>query len=78
MAVKLRQFAPIQNPREDSIISLGVTKRDYLTLLHALQELPGYETEIFMSSRYNDPFRGARRILCPPGCIFGTRLGHGT
>jgi glycosyltransferase involved in cell wall biosynthesis len=36
------------------IISLGVAKRDYPTLISALKCLPGYETEIYVSSQYGD------------------------
>lgn len=58
IGIKIRQFVPIDDPREESILSLGVTKRDYQTLVRALQELPGYDTEIFVSSRFGDSFRG--------------------
>lgn len=40
------------------ILSLGVTNRDYPTLISALETLPGCETEIYASSRYGDRYRG--------------------
>jgi glycosyltransferase involved in cell wall biosynthesis len=36
------------------LLSVGVTKRDYATLLAAVSSLPGYETEIFASSRFGE------------------------
>jgi len=42
------------------ILSMGVAKRDYDTLIDALSGLPGYETEIFVSSKYGDEYQGRR------------------
>lgn len=56
--VKLHHFTPNGDAVAGPIMSLGVTKRDYTTLVAALAELPGYETEIFVSSRFGDAFRG--------------------
>lgn len=43
---------------ESSILSIGVAKRDYDTMIAALAELPGYRTEIFVSSKYGDQYAG--------------------
>ena len=40
------------------ILSIGVAKRDYDTMIEALSGLPGYQTEIFVSSKYGDKYRG--------------------
>jgi glycosyltransferase involved in cell wall biosynthesis len=43
---------------ESPILSIGVAKRDYDTMLAALSELPGYQTEIYVSSKYGDQYAG--------------------
>ena len=42
------------------ILSMGVAKRDYDTLIRALSHLPGYETEIYVSSKYGDQYKGRK------------------
>lgn len=45
---------------ECPILSIGVAKRDYDTMIDALSELHGYQTEIFVSSKYGDQYAGKR------------------
>lgn len=56
--IKLDRFKSAPECADGPIMSLGVTQRDYRTLITALETLPGYETEIYVSSRFGDPFRG--------------------
>lgn len=56
--IKLDYFQSASGTTGGPILSLGVTKRDYGTLTAALASLPGYETEIYVSSRFGDSFRG--------------------
>ena len=53
-------FQPAQEPTlaNGPILSMGVAKRDYDTLIQALSELPDYHTEIFVSSKYGDTYGG--------------------
>lgn len=44
----------------EMILSMGVTKRDYDTLIQALSSLPGYTAEIYVSSKYGDQYRGRK------------------
>ena len=50
----LNNFVSTPTQIDGPILSLGVAKRDYTTLVAALEQLPGYETEIFANSRYGD------------------------
>jgi glycosyltransferase involved in cell wall biosynthesis len=43
-----------QLPQSGKIISAGVAKRDYATLIKALANLPNCETELFLSSKFGD------------------------
>ena len=57
----LFQPADQEYPANQSpILSIGVAKRDYDTMIAALSELPGYETEIFISSKYGDQYGGGQ------------------
>jgi glycosyltransferase involved in cell wall biosynthesis len=56
----LDKVAPAKMAPNGPIMSLGVAKRDYNTLITALSELPEYETELFVSSKFGDKL--ARRI----------------
>lgn len=47
------------------IMSIGVAKRDYVTLISALAELEGYETELFVSSKFGDKLTGDLNIAIP-------------
>jgi glycosyltransferase involved in cell wall biosynthesis len=56
-------FKPVEDdryPGNGSILSMGVAKRDYDTMIEALSDLPGYRTEIFISSKYRDKYRGRK------------------
>jgi glycosyltransferase involved in cell wall biosynthesis len=44
--------------KDGPIISLGTAKRDYPILIRALDSLPGYQTEIYSSSKYGDRYKG--------------------
>lgn len=56
------------------ILSMGVAKRDYTTLIRALIGLPGYETEIFVSSKYGDEYRGGKLGQIPDWIQFPERI----
>lgn len=61
------------------ILSMGVAKRDYNTLIEALADLPGYQTEIFISSKYGDLYKesGTKKIpdwICFPEPISDNKL----
>ena len=53
------RFDPSENIDDGPMISLGVAKRDYVTLVNALRGLPDHHSQIFVSSRYKDQFQGA-------------------
>lgn len=48
------------------IMSAGVAKRDYNTLIKALTHLPGYETELFTSSKFGDQLQHQLGANIPP------------
>jgi glycosyltransferase involved in cell wall biosynthesis len=53
----IHQFHPGEMILDGPIISLGVAKRDYPTLIKALQSDPHLNTEIYISSRYGDIYK---------------------
>lgn len=55
--MEMSRFVNMPAQTDGPILSLGVAKRDYPTLIAALRGLPGYETEIFASSRYGDKYK---------------------
>jgi glycosyltransferase involved in cell wall biosynthesis len=62
-AARTHIFKPAEDGRykaKGSILSMGVTKRDYDTMIEALSDLPGYQTEIFISSKYGDKYQGRK------------------
>lgn len=62
-AARTDLFSPAddESSAEDGpILSIGVAKRDYDTMIAALSALPGYQAEIFVSSKYGDRYKGAR------------------
>ncbi len=65
IAAPLNQFTPSENPMTGPIISVGVSKRDYKTLIAALQELPDCPVEIYATSRYPDNYRGRHAAEIP-------------
>lgn len=52
------RFTPGPMVSDGVIMSAGTARRDYPTLVEALRQLPGHQTEIYASSRYGDPYRG--------------------
>lgn len=65
LAAPLLEFQPTRRPvRAGPVMSVGVSKRDYQTLISAVAQLPGYETTIYASSRYGDSYR-ADLSQCP-------------
>jgi len=56
------------------ILSMGVAKRDYNTLIEALADLPGYQTEIFISSKYGDLYKGSGIKKIPDWICFPERI----
>jgi glycosyltransferase involved in cell wall biosynthesis len=53
-------FSPLPHPDGQYVLSLGTSKRDYDTLLKAVDRLPGVPTRVYASSRFLDPYRGRR------------------
>lgn len=66
IAVDLARFRPRVSTAGGPILSLGVAKRDYPTLVGALRTLPGYQTDILVSSRYGDKYMGEVGQSLPP------------
>ena len=58
VARDLARFSTPESVVGGPIISLGVSKRDYGTLIGALKELPGFATEIYAGSRFDDLYHG--------------------
>jgi glycosyltransferase involved in cell wall biosynthesis len=46
-------------------MSLGVAKRDYNTLIKSLSDLPEYNTELFMSSKFGDKLKSSIEVKIP-------------
>jgi glycosyltransferase involved in cell wall biosynthesis len=70
-------FKPSEDDRQKPdgpILSIGVAKRDYTTLIEALSDLPGYETEIFVSSKYGDEYKGGKAGTIPDWIRFPARM----
>jgi glycosyltransferase involved in cell wall biosynthesis len=53
----LDKVQPAAAPTVGPLLSVGVAKRDYATLIEAVADLPGYEIEIFASSKFGDKLR---------------------
>jgi glycosyltransferase involved in cell wall biosynthesis len=62
---ELTRFPPAQLVTDGPIVSLGVSKRDYGTLIDSLTELPGYITEIYAGSRFDDFHTEKTRKVLP-------------
>jgi len=71
-APDLKRFTPSDLVTEGPIMSVGTEKRDYRTLIAALSDLPGYETEIYASSRYGATYRGRIQNTVPSWVHFMT------
>jgi len=61
-SARLDRFKPDPGFRDvdGPIMSIGVAKRDYKTLIAALSGLTGYRSEIFVSSKYGDKYQGGK------------------
>ena len=65
-SAKYLKISPPAGPISNGpIISIGVAKRDYNTLIEAVANLPGYETELFVSSKFGDRLAGHIRVGIP-------------
>ena len=64
-APDLIRFSPAAPATDGPIVSLGVAKRDYSTLIRALSQLPDCETAIHISSRYGDSYAGTMPGIVP-------------
>lgn len=76
-AARTDLFQPASEEDESTtgpILSMGVAKRDYTTLIKALIELPDYQTEIFVSSKYGDEYRGGKLGRIPEWIQFPGRI----
>ncbi len=63
-SAKYLDRAPECDIRYDGpVVSIGVAKRDYETLIAALSTLPGYQAELFISSKFGDTL--ANKIHSP-------------
>lgn len=72
-------FFPNGNESQNTdgpILSMGVAKRDYNTLIEALTELPGYRAEIFVSSKYGDLYQGKKVRNIPDWICFPERISE--
>lgn len=58
LSAPLEVFTPAAPALDGPVFSIGVAKRDYSTLIAALQQLPGCQTQIHISSRYRDFYQG--------------------
>jgi len=72
--IDINKYKPASLVTEGSILSLGVAKRDYRTLIASLKQLPEYETNIHVSSRYNDMYKGDLSESVPDWIRFEGRL----
>ena len=71
ISAKLERFDPLPLASPDGpILSLGVAKRDYVTLLDALSDMPGCTTEIYAASRYGDQLRANGADVVPDWVTF--------
>jgi glycosyltransferase involved in cell wall biosynthesis len=74
-SARIDKFKPAEDfINNGPILSIGVAKRDYDTLIKALSDLVGYETEIFISSKYGDLYKGDHRRKVPDWIHFPPRL----
>lgn len=66
----LKKTGPVTNITNGSIICAGVAKRDYGTLIKALNELEGYDTHLFVSSKFGDTLHATLPTAVPPWVHF--------
>jgi glycosyltransferase involved in cell wall biosynthesis len=68
---------PSEEPEPDGhILSVGFARRDYATLLRALDALPGYHTEIFPGSQFERGLALDDTVRVPPWVQIKTRVPH--
>ena len=75
-AIKTDVFQPAADHQGENgpILSMGVAKRDYDTLIEALSELPGCHAEIHASSKYGDLYQGRKITKVPDWIRFPGRI----
>jgi glycosyltransferase involved in cell wall biosynthesis len=66
----LHQVSSENMVTDGPIMGVGIAKRDYKTLIDALSHLPGYTTELFVSSRYGDTLKQKIRKSIPKWIYF--------
>jgi len=76
IVVRIDQYTPGVAPPDAPIMSVGASKRDYPTLIAALQELPGYQTMIFASSRFGDQVKRGASPSSPEWVRFMPSMPH--
>ena len=70
VSVDLQKFRPAESPGTGGIFALGVSKRDYPTLVEALRPAPARPANILVASRYGDVYRKADLGAIPPWVNF--------
>lgn len=63
----LDKYNPQEAACDGPIMSVGVAKRDYVTLIKALAVLPECEAELYISSKFGDTLQKEARIPLPSG-----------
>lgn len=76
LEIDINKFQPAPFVTEGPIISLGVAKRDYHTLIASIKQLPQYATEIYISSRFYDTYKGNLRESIPDWIHFHERVSY--
>jgi len=76
LGIDINKYKPACFITEGPIISLGVAKRDYRTLIASLKQLPECETNIYVSSRYNDMYKGGLSESVPDWIHFQERVSY--
>ena len=61
----LDKFDPREASSDGPIMSVGVAKRDYVTLIKALANLPEYGAELYMSSKFGDSLQSHAHMSIP-------------
>ena len=62
----LDSVVPEEVTTDGPVMSLGVAKRDYNTLIAALTELPGCRTDLYVSSKFGDTLHNTIEVPPPP------------
>lgn len=72
----LNDFSPGEEPTQDYILSAGVSKRDYPTLISAMADLPQCTAKIFATSQYPDQLALNLNGQLPPWIQFENFVPH--